>query len=215
MHYSATSETNAKLYPEGFLLVDSGGQYADGTTDITRTIALGPLTDEMKVHYTLVLKGHIALAMARFDRKTTGAALDELARKPLKEQGLNYNHGTGHGVGHLLSVHEGPNSISPRAEQCTFQPGMITSDEPGIYLEGRYGIRLENEVLCMEDAETEVLYFEPLTWCPWERAAILKNILSTEEIAWVDQYHANVYRTLKRYLNQETADWLEKEAAPL
>ena len=215
VHYSATSETNAKLNPEGFLLVDSGGQYADGTTDITRTIALGPLTDEMKVHYTLVLKGHIALAMARFDRKTTGAVLDELARKPLKEHGLNYNHGTGHGVGHLLSVHEGPNSISPRAEGCTFLPGMITSDEPGIYLEGRYGIRLENEVLCVEDAETGVLYFEPLTWCPWERAAILKNILSTEEIAWVDQYHANVYRTLKPYLNQETADWLEKEAAPL
>jgi len=215
VHYSATSETNAKLHPEGFLLVDSGGQYADGTTDITRTIALGPLTDEMKVHYTLVLKGHIALAMAEFDETTTGADLDRLARQPLTEHGLNYNHGTGHGVGHLLSVHEEPNSISPRASAMGIQPGMITSDEPGVYLEGKYGIRLENEVLCVKDGIEAGLRFEPLTWCPWEREAILTELLSTEELEWVDDYHRKAYETLKPYLDEDTAAWLAEAAAPL
>ena len=213
VHYAVTEDTNRMLKPEGFLLVDSGGQYADGTTDITRTIALGPLTEEMKNHYTLVLKGHISLAMARFDRETTGAQLDALARTPLLEKGLNYKHGTGHGVGHLLSVHEGPNSISPRAAGSRFLPGMITSNEPGLYLEGQYGIRLENEVLCVEDEQG--LYFETLTWCPWERDAIRKELLSTKEIKWVDDYHKAVFETIGPLLDAETADWLERAAKPL
>ena len=213
VHYSVTEETSLKLKPEGFLLVDSGGQYEDGTTDITRTIALGPLTDEMKEHYTRVLKGHIALAKARFSRTASGAELDELARRPLLDYGLNYNHGTGHGVGHLLSVHEGPQTISPRGTGCTFLPGMITSDEPGLYLEGKYGIRLENEVLCVE--EEGMLRFEPLTWCPWERDAIAVELLSTEEIKWVDDYHKAVFDVLHPYLDEDTAAWLKAITRPL
>ena len=144
------------LAPEGFLLVDSGGQYRDGTTDITRTVALGPLTDKMKRCYTAVLKGHIVLASARFDAETTGEELDQRTREPLRAQGLDYLHGTGHGVGHLLSVHEGPHTISPRGKDCHVLPGMISSDEPGVYLEGEFGVRLENEILCREaQAETD------------------------------------------------------------
>ena len=213
-HYAVSEESNLKLKPEGFLLVDSGGQYTDGTTDITRTIALGPLTEEMKLHYTLVLKGHISLATARFEEGTTGAELDKLARGPLLEKGLNYNHGTGHGVGHLLSVHEGPQSISPRGTGCPVLPGMITSNEPGLYLEGKYGIRLENEVLC-EKGEDGLLQFRTITLCPWEREAIVTELLSTEEIKWVDDYHNHVYTTLKPYLNVECAQWLQIACGPL
>lgn len=215
IHYSAKEDTNLRLKPEGFLLVDSGGQYEDGTTDITRTIALGPLTQEMKEHYTRVLKGHIALAMAEFDWNTTGAQLDALARDPLMSYGLNYNHGTGHGVGHLLSVHEGPQSISPRATSAVLEPGMITSDEPGVYLEGKYGIRLENEVLCVEDTEHETLHFQQLTWCPWEREAILTELLTDAEIKWIDEYHGEIIKRMKPILDDETMLWLEKAAAPL
>ena len=214
VHYSATEETNKVIKPEGFLLVDSGGQYMDGSTDITRTIAAGPLTDEMKKHYTLVLKGHIALELVKFDGKVSGADLDHMARKPLLEQGLNYNHGTGHGVGHILSIHEGPNTINPRAVNVEILPGMITSDEPGLYLEGAYGIRLENEILCV-DAGEGLRGFEPLTWCPWERNAIDKTMLSTEEIEWVDDYHKKVYCQLAPYLDQETCQWLAEMTAPL
>ena len=214
VHYSATEETNKVIKPEGFLLVDSGGQYMDGSTDITRTIAAGPLTDEMKKHYTLVLKGHIALELVKFDGKVSGADLDHMARKPLLEQGLNYNHGTGHGVGHILSIHEGPNTINPRAVNVEILPGMITSDEPGLYLEGAYGIRLENEILCV-DAGEGLRGFEPLTWCPWERNAIDKTMLSTEEIEWVDGYHKKVYCQLAPYLDQETCQWLAEMTAPL
>lgn len=215
VHYSVTPETNREIKAEGFLLVDSGGQYEDGTTDITRTIATGQLTDEMRRNYTLVLKGHIAVARAKFSAETTGAELDALARRFLKEAGLNYNHGTGHGVGHLLSVHEGPVSISPRATEATFYPGMITSDEPGVYLEGKYGIRLENEVLCIEHDETGNLGFQPLTWCPWERQAIDVNLLDAEEICWINEYHKMVYEILQPYLDDETREWLHGETAPL
>jgi Xaa-Pro aminopeptidase len=215
VHYSATEESNETLQPEGFLLVDSGGQYTDGTTDITRTIAVGPLTQEMKEHYTLVLKGHIALAAAQLDDNTSGAELDAMARGALNARGLNYNHGTGHGVGHLLSVHEGPNTINPRAAGVYFKPGMITSDEPGLYLEGKYGIRLENEILCVKDEEGDNMHFETITWCPWERDAIVKNMMSTDEIRWVDEYHETVYRTLSPYLDDETRMWLAEAAAPL
>lgn len=215
VHYSVTPETNKEIKAEGFLLVDSGGQYDDGTTDITRTIATGKLTDEMKRNYTLVLKGHIAVARAKFSPETTGTELDALARKALKEAGLNYNHGTGHGVGHLLSVHEGPISISPRATEETFSPGMITSDEPGVYLEGKYGIRLENEVLCIKHDETGLLGFQPLTWCPWERQAIDVDLLDSEEICWINEYHKMVYEMLQPYLDDETREWLHGETAPL
>lgn len=191
IHYEAAPETNVQLKPEGFLLVDSGGQYEDGTTDITRTIALGPLTEEMKRCYTAVLKAHIALATTEFDAETTGAQLDAIARKPLKDEGLDYKHGTGHGVGHMLSVHEGPASISPRGVNCHILPGMIMSNEPGVYLEGKFGIRLENEILCIE-LENGKLGFETITLCPFEREAILQDMLTEKERAWLNEYHARV-----------------------
>ncbi len=192
IHYEATPETNVKLKPEGFLLVDSGGQYEDGTTDITRTIALGELTEEMKRCYTAVLKAHIALATAVFDAETTGADLDLIARKEIQAIGLDYKHGTGHGVGHMLSVHEGPASISPRGANTHVLPGMIMSNEPGIYLENKFGVRLENEILCVELGGGEY-GFETITFCPFEEEAILPEMLTKKEKAWLDEYHANVY----------------------
>ncbi len=214
IHYFATEETNQELRPEGFLLVDSGGQYRDGTTDITRTIALGPLTDEMKENYTAVLRCHIALASAVFPVGTTGAQLDALTRRPLKEIGLDYNHGTGHGVGHILCVHEGPQLISPKGTEHTFSPGIITSDEPGVYLEGKYGIRLENELLCV-DKEGGTYGFEPLTVCPWEPEAILVEKLTEAEKQWLNDYHAAVYEKLSPYLEEEIRLWLKEETRPI
>ena len=160
VHYAPTADTNKRLRPEGLLLVDSGGQYEDGTTDITRTIALGSLTDEMRENYTTVLKSNLELSMAEFEQGTTGAQLDEIARKPLKARGLDFNHGTGHGVGHILSVHEGPNRISPTGGDWPILPGMITTDEPGVYKEGAYGIRLENELVCVEKEKDGALGFD-------------------------------------------------------
>ena len=196
IHYEATPETNVRLKPEGFLLVDSGGQYEDGTTDITRTIALGELTQEMKRCYTAVLKAHIALATAVFDRQTTGADLDLIARKEIQGIGLDYKHGTGHGVGHMLSVHEGPASISPRGANTHVLPGMIMSNEPGIYLENKFGIRLENEILCV-DLGGGKYGFETITFCPFEEEAILPEMLTKKEKAWLNEYHANVYRKVE------------------
>lgn len=208
VHYSATPETNKVLHPRGFLLVDSGGQYNDGTTDITRTIALGTLTEKMKKHYTLVLKSHIQLETARFTCGTTGAELDKTARKPLHDAGLDFNHGTGHGVGHILSVHEGPNTISPRGKNALILPGMITTDEPGLYLEGEYGIRLENELLCLANADGQ-LYFESLTFCPFERDAIVKDMLTEEELAWLTHYHKTVYEKISPRVSEEVNAWLK------
>ncbi len=207
VHYDPTPETDRPLQAEGFLLVDSGAQYTDGTTDITRTIALGPLTEEMKQHYTAVLKGHIALAKAKFTAGTTGADLDPLARKPLQDLGLDYNHGTGHGVGHLLSVHEGPQTISPRGTKFSIQPGMITSNEPGVYIENSHGIRLENEILCTEDTLGR-LQFETITFCPFDRDAIAANQLTEEERDWLDAYHAEVYEKIAPLVSEETKIWL-------
>lgn len=214
IHYDPTPETDARLLAEGFLLVDSGGQYEDGTTDITRTIALGPLTREMKENYTCVLKGHIALASARFTEGTFGLELDQMTRRPLQEKGLDYNHGTGHGVGHLLSVHEGPNTISLRGTGSLILAGMITSDEPGVYLAGQYGIRLENEILCRR-GEDGLLEFEPLTWCPWEREAILPELLTDEERQWLNDYHRQVRETLLPLLDGEAAEWLTEQTMPI
>lgn len=209
IHYAPTEETDKELKKEGFLLVDSGGQYKDGTTDITRTIVLGPITEEMKEHYTLVLKGHIQLAIAKFKKGTNGEVLDKFARKPLLDKGLNYNHGTGHGVGHILSVHEGPQSISPRGTAQDILPGMISSNEPGLYLEGKYGIRLENEILCKESTDGD-LYFETITLCPFEREAIVKELLSPEELTWINEYHSTVYSTLSKALTEEEGQWLRE-----
>lgn len=214
VHYEATPETNKTLLRRGLLLVDSGGQYDCGTTDITRTIALGPLTEAQKLHYTAVLKGHIALATAVFPPGTRGDALDALARRSLRALGLDYNHGTGHGVGHLLSVHEGPARLSFHGGDEEVKPGMILSDEPGVYLPGRYGIRLENEVLCRTRADG-MLEFETLTLCPWERGAILPERLTPAERDWVDSYHRRVRETLSPHLPADVAEWLRRETAPL
>lgn len=213
VHYSATEESNATLKAEGFVLVDSGGQYEDGTTDITRTIALGILERSRKEHYTAVLKGHIALASAVFDKGTTGAQLDLIARKPLRDMGLDFNHGTGHGVGHMLSVHEGPNTISPRGKDCCILPGMITTDEPGVYLEGMYGIRIENELLCIE--KDGRCTFEPVTFCPYEREAIEMSMLTEDEICYINDYHKKVYETIAPLLDDAAGKWLKQQCRAL
>ena len=223
IHYAATEETNKTLKPEGLYLLDSGGQYNNGTTDITRTIALGPLTDEMKTHYTAVLKGHIALATAKFQSGTVGAELDAIARQPLIDAGLNYNHGTGHGVGHLLGCHEGPQSISPRDKTHPILPGTINSNEPGVYIEGSHGIRLENEILCVElpaSAErtacsggpnrTPFFAFETITFCPFDRDAILPELLTDEELAWLNNYHQQVYDNISPLVGKQTKEWLKQ-----
>ena len=211
-HYQATEEHHAMLEPEGFFLVDSGGQYPDGTTDITRTIALGPLTDKMKEYYTLVLKSHIDLAMHRFKPGTTGKELDAITRGPMLARGLDYNHGTGHGVGHVLNVHEGPQIINKRSD-LPFQPGMITSDEPGIYLEGEFGIRIENEILCEESGDQYA--FRTLTVCPYEREAILPDMLTAEERAWLNDYHQDALTFLAPLLASDVREWLAEATAEI
>ena len=213
IHYQATKQSNVQIKPEGFLLVDSGGQYRDGTTDITRTIALGPVTCDRRYAYTAVLKSNIRLASAKFGYETTGAELDVIARKPLKDRGFDFNHGTGHGVGHMLSVHEGPNTISRRGDKCCMAPGMITSDEPGVYFAGEYGIRLENEILCTEDDDG--LCFETITLCPFDREAVEVDMLEDDELEFLNRYHSRVYDTLKDCLDEDEAKWLLKQTEPL
>ena len=213
IHYQAIEQTDVQIKPEGFLLVDSGGQYRDGTTDITRTIALGPVTCDRRYAYTAVLKSNIRLAAAKFGYETTGAELDVIARKPLIDRGFDFNHGTGHGVGHMLSVHEGPNTISRRGDKCCMAPGMITSDEPGVYFAGEYGIRLENEILCKEDKNG--LCFETITICPFDREAIDVNMLEDDELEFLNRYHGRVYDILKDYLDENEAKWLMKQTEPL
>ena len=195
IHYSATEESALKLEPGSFLLSDTGGHYLEGSTDVTRTFVLGPITEEMKRHYTAVLRGHLALGSAVFKEGVSGTALDVLARKPLWDQCLDYNHGTGHGVGYLLSVHEGPQNIRYGVNPSSavkLQPGMITSNEPGLYLEGKYGIRLENLMLCVKKAENEFgtfLGFENLTMCPFELDAILPEEMTRQERDILNAYH--------------------------
>lgn len=213
IHYSATPETNKTLAPEGFLLVDSGGQYMGGTTDITRTIALGPLSEKMKKYYTAVLRGHIDLTLAVFDKGTSGRPLDLIAREPLAELGLDFNHGTGHGVGHVLSVHEGPQTISRRDTGYPMEAGMITSDEPGVYIENEFGVRIENENLCVE--KDGRLGFEPITLCPYEPEAIVTDMLTDAELDYVNEYHKHVYEVLAPHLTEEEKEWLARETAPL
>lgn len=211
VHYHVTPESSAKVKPKGFQLIDSGAQYFDGTTDITRTLAVGSLTQQMKKDYTLVLKGHIAIATCKYPEGTRGSQIDILARKALWDNGLNYLHGTGHGVGHFLNVHEGPQNIRMNENPTTLQPGMVTSNEPGLYRTNEYGIRIENLVLTQEDSVTEfgTFYsFETLTLCPIDTTPIVKEMLAADEIAWLNKYHQTVYERLSPQLSDEEKNWL-------
>ena len=212
VHYEATPETDIPLKPEGLLLLDSGAQYQDGTTDITRTIALGPITEEMKHIYTLVLKAHIQLELAKFPDGASGTQLDALGRECMWREGLNFLHGTGHGVGSYLSVHEGPHQIRMEYMPTPLRAGMTLTDEPGLYLAGKFGVRIENTVLLSEYMETEFgkfLQIEPLTLCPIDTAPVDMTMLLPEELAWLNDYHAKVYAELAPYLDEEEKKWLE------
>lgn len=218
VHYEATPETDVELKPEGLLLLDSGAQYVDGTTDITRTIALGPLTEEQKRVYTLVLKGHIKLELAKFPDGAAGTQIDALARECLWREGLNYLHGTGHGVGSYLNVHEGPHQIRMEWKPTPLRAGMTVTDEPGIYLEGRFGVRIENTLLIKNYMESEFgrfLQMEPLTLCPIDTTPILRHLLSDEEQIWLDRYHEIVYEKISPFLTQEEKEWLREATKPI
>ena len=218
VHYEATPETDVPLEQKGLLLLDSGAQYQDGTTDITRTIAMGPLTDEQKKVYTLVLKGHIDLQLLHFPDGATGTQLDAIARQPLWQHGLNFLHGTGHGVGSYLNVHEGPHQIRMEWKPAKLRAGMTVTDEPGIYLEGRFGVRIENTLLVVPVEETECgrfLGFETLTLCPIDVRPIIKELLTPEERQWLNDYHTMVYQRLKDYLKDDEVGWLKAATAPI
>ena len=217
VHYEATPETDAVLQPKGLLLIDSGTQYQDGTTDVTRTIALGPLTEEQMRVYTLVLKGHIDLQLLRFPEGACGTQLDAVARQPLWQAGLNFLHGTGHGVGCYLNCHEGPHQIRMEWVPARLQAGMTVTDEPGVYLEGRFGVRIENTLLVAPYMETEFgkfLQFEPLTLCPIDKTPIAFEMMTPEEIEWLNAYHQHVFDTLSPYLSDEENRWLRRVTAP-
>lgn len=212
VHYEATPETDIPLKPEGLLLLDSGAQYQDGTTDITRTIALGPITEEMKHIYTLVLKAHIQLELAKFPDGASGTQLDALGRECMWREGFNFLHGTGHGVGSYLSVHEGPHQIRMEYMPTPLRAGMTLTDEPGLYLAGKFGVRIENTVLLSDYKKTEFgkfLQIEPLTLCPIDTAPIDLAMLMPEELAWLNDYHAKVYAELAPYLDEVEKKWLE------
>lgn len=216
VHYEATLETDATLHPKGLLLIDSGTQYQDGTTDVTRTIALGPLTEEQKRVYTLVLKGHIDLQLLHFPDGASGTQLDAIARRPLWQAGMNFLHGTGHGVGCYLNCHEGPHQIRMEWIPARLQAGMTVTDEPGVYLGGRFGVRIENTLLVVPAEETECgrfLGFETLTLCPIEMSPIIKELMTPEEIQWLNDYHTMVYERLSPYLNEDEKAWLRKATA--
>ncbi len=218
VHYRATEESDAKLQPKGFVLVDSGGQYLDGTTDITRTIPLGELTEEEKKCFTLVLKGHIAVAQAQFPHGTRGAQIDAFARIALWKEGYTYNHGTGHGIGHFLNVHEGPQNIRLEENPTPLLPGMITSNEPGVYLSDRFGIRTENIILTVEKCDTEFgkfYEFETMTLCPIDTRAVEASLVTENEIEWLNNYHARVYSTLSPLLGSQQCEWLKERCSPI
>lgn len=216
-HYAATEESNTALRPEGFLLVDSGGHYYEGTTDITRTMALGPITDEMRLHFTAVCRSNINLANAKFLYGCTGLNLDILSREPLWSMGVDYKHGTGHGVGYVLNVHEGPNAFRWKAvpgagDAAILEEGMITTDEPGIYLEGKYGIRTENELVCRKAEKNEYgqfMEFENITIAPIDLDAIDPQEMTGRERRMLNDYHRKVYETLSPYMTEAENDWLK------
>lgn len=218
VHYEATPETDIPLKPEGFLLLDSGAQYQDGTTDITRTIAMGPVTEEMKHIYTLVLKAHIQLELVKFPDGASGTQLDAVGRECMWREGLNFLHGTGHGVGSYLNVHEGPHQIRMEYMPAPLRAGMTLTDEPGLYLAGKFGVRTENTVLISDYMETEFgkfLQIEPLTWCPIDKTPIDASIMLPEEIEWLDSYHQKVYEKLSPMLDEEEKKWLKEATEPL
>ncbi len=215
VHYAATPETDVELKPEGLLLVDSGGQYYEGTTDITRTFALGPVTDEMKSDFTRVLRSNMNLAHVRFLYGCSGVNLDVIARQPLWEANLDYKHGTGHGVGHVLNVHEGPNGFHWGRKSYVYplEEGMITTDEPGIYIEGKYGIRLENELICRKGEKNEYgqfMYFEPITWVPMDLDVVDPTQMNETEKRYLNEYHKAVYAKVAPLLTEEEAVWLKE-----
>lgn len=218
VHYEATSETDVALKPEGLILIDSGAQYQDGTTDITRTIALGPVTEEMKHVYTLVLKGHIQLELAKFPDGASGTQLDALARECMWREGYNYLHGTGHGVGAYLSVHEGPHQIRMEWKPTPLRAGMTVTDEPGLYLSGKFGVRIENTLLIKDYQTTEFgkfLQMESLTLCPIDLTPVDFSMLQPEEIEWLDTYHRDVFEKLSPYLEGEDLEWLREATRPV
>lgn len=218
VHYEATPETDVALKPEGLILIDSGAQYQDGTTDITRTIALGPVTEEMKHVYTLVLKGHIQLELAKFPDGASGTQLDALARECMWREGYNYLHGTGHGVGSYLSVHEGPHQIRMEWKPTPLRAGMTVTDEPGLYLSGKFGVRIENTLLIKDYQTTEFgkfLQMESLTLCPIDLIPVDFSMLQPEEIEWLDTYHRDVFEKLSPYLEGEDLEWLREATRPV
>ena len=220
IHYEPTEASNTPLVNNSFLLMDTGAQYWQGTTDVTRTVAIGTLSDEQKTHYTAVLRGHLALAAAHFKHGCTGVNLDCLARAPLWELGLDYNHGTGHGVGYLLNVHEGPQGIRLRDQNggAVLEEGMILSDEPGVYFENRYGIRLENLLLCRKAEKTDhgqFMAFDTLTMVPFDRRAIDPAQMTQQELTLLNRYHAAVYQAISPHLTAEERIWLYEATQPL
>ena len=218
IHYEATPDTDIPLRPEGFLLLDSGAQYLDGTTDITRTIALGPLTEDQKRVYTLVLKGHIQIELAKFPSGISGTQLDVLAKRAMWREGLSYLHGTGHGVGTYLNVHEGPHQIRMEWKPAPLVAGMTVTDEPGIYLDGRFGVRVENTLLItpyMESEFGQFLQFDSLTLCPIDTTPIVREMMTDEEVDWLNQYHRRVLDTLSPHLDADHQDWLREACRPL
>jgi len=214
MHYSASDTSNAKIEKEGLYLVDSGGQYFDGTTDITRTVVMGPITEEEKRDFTLTLKGHINLGNARFLYGATGHSLDVLARYPLWQEGIDYKCGTGHGVGYLLNVHEGPHRFAVVANTVVLEKGMIVSIEPGVYKAGSHGIRIENVVVVDEDIKTDsgqFMKFETLSFVPIDLEGVEVSLLSENERIWLNEYHKEVFSKLSPYLDEEEKAWLKEE----
>lgn len=214
MHYSATEESDYTLESEGMLLIDSGGQYLDGTTDITRTIVLGPITEEEKRDFTLTLKGHINLIKARFLYGATGSNLDVLARFPLWQEGIDYKCGTGHGVGFFLNVHEGPHRFAPIPNKVKLEEGMVVTIEPGVYKEGKHGIRIENDIVVRKDIVTEsgqFMKFETISYCPIDLEGVDVDLLDEGERQWLNNYHTEVYEKLSPYLNEDEKEWLKNE----
>lgn len=218
VHYEATPETDIPVKPYGLVLIDSGAQYQDGTTDITRTIALGSLTEEQRRVYTLVLKGHIQLDMCRFPDGACGSQIDAIARESMWREGYNYMHGTGHGVGSYLNVHEGPHQIRMEWKPAPLHAGMTVTDEPGLYLEGKFGVRIENTLLIVPSETTpfgKFLKFETLTLAPIDTTPIIQDMLTSEELTWLNNYHHRVYETLSPYLEKNEKQWLEEATRPL
>lgn len=218
IHYQSTEDSNVSLEEKGFLMIDSGGQYIEGTTDITRTFVLGPISEKQRHWFTVVLRGHIRLEMAHFLEGCSGKNLDILAHGPIWDEQMDYQHGTGHGVGHLSSVHEGPQSIRWKGNDAILYPGMITSDEPGIYIPNEFGIRHENEILAVADEKNfygQFMHFETLTWVPFDRYGIDASLMQENELAWLNAYHQEIVEKVGPYLTSEESEWLKEICAPI